>query len=131
MVRLTERAPDVTAVRGDRVLVSTSLLLCAAAVALTWIGSADPPIDIRNSAYWSRTLNRVPGLLDTCRNFTWAARAVPPVLAAVGGGVALLATPRSRLSIGSSVAAFALSAALLYATLQNAVPWGEVGCVIN
>jgi hypothetical protein len=34
-------------------------LLFVAAIGLAWLGSADPPIDTRNSAFWSRVLHSV------------------------------------------------------------------------
>lgn len=117
--------------RRNRVILATTLVLCATASALTWLGSADPPLDLRNSAYWVQTLSRVPGLLDVCGDFTWPARAVPAVLAALGAGVAILVAPRSRLSLSFAVGALAVSALLIFATTQNATPMGELGCIID
>jgi hypothetical protein len=99
------------------------------AIILAWLGSADPPIDVRNSAYWYRTLRKIPGLTDVCGDFTWLARAIPPTVAALGGVVALLHRPRSLLSLGAGALGFALGAGLAFATTQNAVPWGEIHCV--
>jgi hypothetical protein len=45
-------------------------LLFTAAIGLTWLGSADVPIDTRNSAFWYRTLREIPGLTDVCGDFT-------------------------------------------------------------
>jgi hypothetical protein len=110
-------------------LLAAALYLIA--VVLTWLGSADPPIDLRSSAYWYRTLSRVPGLLDICGDFTWGARLVPPILAGLGGLAAVIPRPRSRVSVVLGVVGFGLAAVLLYATTQHAIPWGQRGCIIN
>jgi len=109
--------------------VAVALVLCATAIVIAWVGSADPPIDVRNSAYWFRTLRMVPGVLNVCGDFTWAARAVPPALAVFGALSGMSVKPRTRVAVTITYGAVALAAVLLYATTQNAVPWGERGCV--
>jgi hypothetical protein len=104
-------------------------LLFAIAVGLTWLGSAEPPIDTRNSAYWYRTLRGIPGLTDVCGDFTLLARAIPPALAVVGAITAFLPTPRSIRSWGIGAFGIALAVALWVATTQNAIPLGELHCV--
>lgn len=68
--------------------------LYVAAGILVWLGSADAPIDTRDSAFWYRTLRDIPGLVDVCGDFTWAARAMPPILAGLGALTAYLHEPR-------------------------------------
>lgn len=104
-------------------------VLYVAAIGLTWLGSADAPIDTRNSAYWYRTLREVPGLVDMCGDFRWLARAIPPALAALGALIVPVPRPRSITSLVAGVLGIALAAALWIATTQNAVPWGEIHCV--
>lgn len=98
-------------------------------IGLTWLGSADPPIDTRNSAYWYRTLREVPGLVEVCGDFTWLARAIPAALAGLGALMVLVPRRRSITSWGAGVFGVALAAILWIATTQNAVPWGEIHCV--
>jgi hypothetical protein len=104
-------------------------LLFTAAIGLTWLGSADVPIDTRNSAFWYRTLREIPGLTDVCGDFTWLARAIPPALAAVGALIAFLPRRRSITSWGAGAFGIALAAALWVATTQNAIPMGELHCI--
>jgi uncharacterized membrane protein len=117
--------------RRNRLLIAVALGLCVAAIVLTWVGAADPPIDLRNSAFWFRTLRKFPGVLDVCGDFTWAARMVPSALAVLGGLSALMVKPRTRLSLTVAVIAFALAAVLAFLTTQNAAPWGEQGCILD
>jgi hypothetical protein len=116
--------------RRDAWLVVGAFLLILA-IGLAWLGSADPPIDVRNSAYWYRTLRKIPGLTDVCGHFTWLARAVPPVVAFLGALVALLHRPRSTLSTAVGGLGLVLAAVLALATTQNAVPWGELHCILD
>lgn len=120
-------------VRADPPRRVAWLLLCGLLLVVgiisAWLGSADPPIDVRNGAYWYRTLRKIPGLTDVCGDFTWLARAVPPAVATLGGVVALLHRPRSILSLGAGAFGLAVAAGLAFATMQNAVPLGEIHCI--
>ncbi len=117
--------------RQRTVWLLVAALLLAAGPILAWLGPADPPIDVRNSAFWYRTLQKFPGLTDVCGDFTWLARAIPPVVAALGALVALLQLPQSVVSVGATALGLALAAALAFATTQNAIPWGQLHCIID
>ena len=117
--------------RLSHLWVVVAAFLWVVAVGLVMLGSADAPIDVRNSAYWYRTLRSVPGLTDVCGDFTWLARSIPPGLAAVGGALPLMAAPRSRLSWSLAGVGFVLAVFLANLTLRNAVPWGELGCIVD
>jgi hypothetical protein len=106
-------------------------VMLAAGIILAWLGSADPPIDVRNSAYWYRTLGKIPGLTDVCGDFTWLARFVPPVLAATGAVLALFRRPRSVVSLIAAGVGIAVTVVLAFATTQNAIPWGGLHCIID
>jgi hypothetical protein len=60
----------------------------AAAISLTWLGSADPPIDTRDSTYSYRPLRRIPGLtesFDGVRNYSWGKLSFASSYEPVGG----------------------------------------------
>lgn len=109
----------------------TARSLLVAAIGLAWLGSADPPIDTRNSAFWHRTLRNSPGLTDVCGDFTWLARATLPALAALGALIAFLPRPRSIASLSTGAIGIVLGTALAFATTQNAIPWGQLHCIID
>jgi hypothetical protein len=104
--------------------------LFATAIVSTWLGSADPPIDTRNSAYWYRTLAHVRGLTDTCGDFTWFARAIPASLALAGGALGWAFAERRARWILVAAGLF-LAACLWMAAVQNAVPIGQQRCIID
>jgi hypothetical protein len=79
--------------------------------------------------FWYRTLREIPGLTDVCGDFAWLARAFPPALAAVGALIAFLPGRRSITSWGAGAFGIALPAALWVATMQNAIPLGELHCI--
>jgi hypothetical protein len=106
-------------------------ILATLAVTLVLVGSADAPIDVRGSAFWYRTLRSVPGLVDVCGHFTWLARMIPPAMALAAGVVLVARPPRTRLMWGLAGGAVLLAAVLGYATTQNAVPWGEIHCILD
>ena len=115
----------------DLLRLVPAAVLYFAAIILTWLGSADPPIDLRSSAFWYQVLSKVPGLLDVCGDFTWGARLVPALLALVGAAVAFLPEPRTQLTSSVGLGGVVLASVLAYATTQNAVPWGAPHCIIN
>ena len=92
MTPLHRSPTDKVGSQESRVRTARSLLV--AAIGLAWLGSADPPIDTRNSAFWHRSLRNSPGLTDVCGDFTWLARATLPALAALGA-LHCLAAPTS------------------------------------
>jgi hypothetical protein len=72
-----------------------------------------------------------PGITDVCGDFTWLARAIPPALAALGALIVLLPRPRSIASWGAGAFGIALAATLAFATTHNAIPWGQLHCIID
>jgi hypothetical protein len=106
------------------------VLLFAAGALLTWLGSADPPIN-PGEAFWRRTLQQLPGVVDRCGDFTWMARVIPPLLAGSGAAVANFRRPRSAVTLIVSMLGWAVTISLAVAATQNAIPWGEQRCIID
>jgi hypothetical protein len=78
-----------------------------------------------------RLLRSVPGLVDICGDYTWAARAVPPALALAGGVVSVRSQMRARFRVVLAAIGLLLVVGLIVAVTQNAIPWGVRDCIVD